>query len=208
MMGLPAQASHGDILDLFRRGIATCRDGVAALDAFLRDFRDGKARAAAIHAIENQGDATTAAIFALLHRGEAVPFERGNLVALASGIDDVLDGIDEVATMLLLYRVAQPSVYLLEATQLLTRAVGALVLALDAIEAPGGIAPHAARVHRLEVEADALYHNAIAELFLPDTYPAIEVIKWKAIFDVMERTIDRCEDVSNALENLLLTGGR
>lgn len=170
----------------------------------MRDFRDLKARAAAIHAIENRGDEITAAVFALLHRSDSVPFERGDLIALAAGIDDVLDGIDEVATMLLLYRVAHPSVYLLEATGLLSQALDALQPAIGTLEGLEGVAQYAAEVHRLEIEADVLYHNAIAELFLPDTYPPLEVIKWKAIFDELERTMDRCEDVSNVLENLVL----
>jgi uncharacterized protein Yka (UPF0111/DUF47 family) len=207
MMGLLAHAVHGDVLDLLRRDVATCQSGVAALAAFLRDVHECKARSAAIHTIEHQGDGITAAIFACLRRGETRPFERGDLIALAGGIDDVLDGIDEVATLLVLYRVTQPLVYLREAVRLLGDAMGALALALDAIAVPEGIAAHVAAVHRLEAEADGLYHNAIAALFLPNTYPAIEVIKWHAILDVMERTIDRCEDLSNVLEAVWL-GGR
>jgi len=62
-------------------------------------------------------------------------------------------------------------------------------------------------VHRLETEADGLYHNAIAELFLPNTYSPIEVLKWTRICDVMEKAFDNCEDAGNVLENLVLKNG-
>jgi uncharacterized protein Yka (UPF0111/DUF47 family) len=180
--------------------MATCQSAVTALAAFLRDYRDLEARAAAIHAIEHQGNTLTGALVASLRRGEGSPLAARDVCALARGIDDVLDGIDAVATMLVLYHVAQPSVYLREAVRLLDHAVEALAPAIDAVGMPTVLESHTAAVHRLEVEADGLYHNAIAELFLPNAYPAIEVIKWRAILDVMERTIDRCEDLSIVLE--------
>ncbi|HWE61866.1 MAG TPA: DUF47 family protein, partial [Chloroflexota bacterium] len=119
-------------------------------------------------------------------------------------IDDVLDQVDEVATMLVLYGIAQPTVYLLEASELLERATVALVAAIERLQSLRGLEPFVEEVHRLETEADGLYQNAIAELFLPNTYPPLEVMKWTRLYDLMERAFDKCEDVANVLENLVL----
>ena len=193
--------------DLFRRDVAACKSGVQALSAMLHNYRDLKAQAERIHEIEHEGDRITSEIFALLNTTFVTPFEREDIIALGSIIDSVLDAVDEVATMLVLYGVKQPSVYLLEACSLLTQAVEALAAAIDNLETFKGIAPHVAEVHRLENEADGLYHNAIAELFLPDAYTPLEVIKWNRLYDLMERAFDKCEDVGNVLENVVLTNG-
>jgi predicted phosphate transport protein (TIGR00153 family) len=193
--------------DLFRRDIANCNVAVTALRTLLHDFRNLKEGARKIHDIEREGDRHTVEIFALLNRGAMAPFGREDIIALAGIVDDVLDQVDEVATMLALYSVGQPTVYLLEASVLLDDAVGSLVAGIDRLESLKGIAPYVAEVHRLETEADGLYHNAIAELFLPNTYPPIEVLKWTRIYDAMEKAFDACEDAGNILENLVLKNG-
>lgn len=201
----PAAPPERGFLELFRLDIGACRTGVIALDALLRDFKHARTRSTAIHEIEREGDAHTAAIFALLRCSVPLPFDRADVIALGSIIDDVLDGVDEVAIMLVLYGVTQPSVYLLEANSLLGSAVDALSGAIDRLDTLEGIVPFVQRVHDLETEADGLYHNAIAELFLPNAYSAVDVVRWKSIYDLMEQTLDKCEDVSNVLENLVLT---
>ena len=193
--------------DLFRRDITNCHGAVVALRTLLHDFRNAKEGARQIHDIEHQGDRITSEIFALLNRTFITPFEREDIIALGSIIDDVLDQVDEVATMLVLYGVGQPTVYLLEASDLLDAAVGALVSTIERLESLKGLTPFVAEVHRLETEADGLYHNAIAELFLPGTYAPLDVMKWSRLYDLMERAFDKCEDVGNVLENLVLKNG-
>lgn len=193
--------------DLFRRDIAACKAAAEALNTMLHDYRDLKRHADRIHEIEHDGDRVTSEIFVLLNRTFVTPFEREDIIALGHIIDGVLDQIDEVAIMLILYGVTQPTVYLLEASTLLDRAVDELSAAISRLESFKGLGPHVAEVHRLENEADELYHNAIAELFLPDAYPTLEVIKWNRIYDIMERAFDKCEDVGNVLENVVLKNG-
>src|SRR6185437_2068724 len=185
---------------LFRADMAACKAGVDALAAMLHDYSQPKEHARRIHELDNDGDRITGEIFALLNRSFITPFEREDIITLGSIIDDVLDAVDEVATMLVLYGITQPTVYLLEAGTLLVAAVTALVNAVDRLESLDGITPFTDEVHRLEEEGDGLYHNAIAELFLPNTYPPLEVLKWNRLYDLMEQAIDRCEDVSNVLQ--------
>jgi uncharacterized protein len=190
--------------NLFRQDISACQSGVAALNAMLHNYQEPREAARRIHAIEREGDRVTGELFLLLNRTFITPFEREDIIALSSIIDDVLDAVDEVATMLSLYGIKQPTVYLLEASALLTLAVNALAAAIDRLDSLKGIAPLVAEVHRVEEEADGLYHNAIAELFLPDGYTPLDVMKWTRLYDLMERAFDTCEDVGNVLQNVVL----
>jgi len=190
--------------ELFRRDLAACQAGVTALLTMLRSPDDAKEQARLIHEIEHEGDRATGAIFVLLNRTFITPLEREDIIALAGIVDDVLDAVDEIATMLALYGIKQSSVYLLEAGTLLLRATDTLAAAVGRLESPRDIAPLVEEVHRLEAEADGLYYNAIAELFLPDTYSPIEVFKWHRLYDLMENAIDTCEDAANVLRNIVL----
>jgi uncharacterized protein len=193
--------------DLFRQDIATCKAGVDILCDMLRDYRDLKRQAERMHEIEHEGDRITGEIFALLNRTFVTPFEREDLITLGSIIDTVLDQVDEVAIMLVLYGIKQPTPYLLEASALLGRTVDELVAAIGKLESLKGVAPHVAEVHRLETEADDLYYNALADLFAQDAYTPLQVMKWNRIYDLMEEAFDKCEDVGNVLENVVLKNG-
>ena len=193
--------------DLFRQDIATCKAGVDILCDMLRDYRDLKRQAERMHEIEHEGDRITSEIFALLNRTFVTPFEREDLITLGSIIDTVLDQVDEVAIMLVLYGIKQPTPYLLEASALLGRTVDELVAAIGKLESLKGVAPHVAEVHRLETEADDLYYNALADLFAHDAYTPLQVMKWNRIYDLMEEAFDKCEDVGNVLENVVLKNG-
>jgi len=193
--------------DLFRQDIATCKAGVDILCDMLRDYRDLKRQAERMHEIEHEGDRITSEIFALLNRTFVTPFEREDLITLGSIIDTVLDQVDEVAIMLVLYGIKQPTPYLLEASALLGRTVDELVAAIGKLESLKGVAPHVAEVHRLETEADDLYYNALADLFAQDAYTPLQVMKWNRIYDLMEEAFDKCEDVGNVLENVVLKNG-
>ena len=193
--------------DLFRQDIATCKAGVDILCDMLRDYRDLKRQAERMHEIEHEGDRITSEIFALLNRTFVTPFEREDLITLGSIIDTVLDQVDEVAIMLVLYGIEQPTPYLLEASALLGRTVDELVAAIGKLESLKGVAPHVAEVHRLETEADDLYYNALADLFAHDAYTPLQVMKWNRIYDLMEEAFDKCEDVGNVLENVVLKNG-
>jgi predicted phosphate transport protein (TIGR00153 family) len=153
-MRLPLLPLEHRFYDLFRQDIATCTVGVDALDALLRDYRELRQRAARLHEIEHEGDRITGEIFTLLSRTFMPPFEREDVIALGRSIDSVLDQVDEVTTMLVLYRVEQPTPYLLEATALLAGAVDALSQAINRLNSLSGIELHMEVVHRLEAEAD------------------------------------------------------
>ena len=190
--------------DLFKQDIANIAVGVDALSEMLRNYQNIRARADAIADLEHDGDRITHEIIRRLNVTSTPPIAREDIIALASILDSVLDLAEEIAAMLVLYNVRVPSVYLLEASTLLVAAVDQLRQAIDGLEGLKGLDKHWIEVHRIENEGDALYRNAISELFSKGVYEPIEVIKWNRIYDLMESAFDKCEDVANVIENLVI----
>ena len=187
----------------FRDDAANMADAAVALHTMVRTFANVRMQAEHIKTLEANGDTITKRIFTKLNRTFITPLEREDIIALGSIMDDVVDQIEEIAAMLLLYNVRQPTVYLLEGSALLVKATAQLKDAIDHLEPLKDLQSYWEEVHRLENEADALYRNAIAELFLPGS-DALEALKWKSLYDLMEQAADKCEDVANIIENVVL----
>jgi predicted phosphate transport protein (TIGR00153 family) len=190
--------------ELFKQDIANISAGTVALVDMVRNYQGVKAKAAHIADLEHDGDKITHEIFRRLNISFVTPIEREDIVALASILDSVLDLVEEIAAMLVLYNVRVPSVYLLEASTLLVDAVDQLRYAIDGLEDLKGLDKFWIEVHRIENEGDVLYRNAISELFSKDVYEPLEVIKWNRLYDLMEKAFDKCEDVANVIENLVI----
>jgi predicted phosphate transport protein (TIGR00153 family) len=190
--------------ELFNEDIGNTMAGAVALADMLRRFENVKAKAAAITEIELEGDRITHEIFRKLNATFVTPIEREDIIALASILDSVVDLIEETAIMLVLYNVKAPSVFLLEASTLLVASVEQLQFAVHGLERLKGLKPFIVEVNRIENEADGLYRNAISELFSQGLYDPLEVIKLYRLYDLMEKAFDKCEDVANVIENLVM----
>jgi predicted phosphate transport protein (TIGR00153 family) len=189
---------------LFKDDAANVVAAALALTEMLRCFDGVKAKAANITTLEHEGDRITHEIFHRLNVTFVTPIEREDITALASMLDSVIDLIEEIAAMLVLYGVKVPSVYLLEASTLLVTATDQIALAIDGLEGLKGLKPYIIEVNRIENEGDGLYRNAISELFTPGAYEPLEVIKWNRLYDLMEKAFDKCEDVANVIDNLVI----
>jgi len=175
-----------------------------ALAEMLRNYDGVRAKAAHIAEIEHEGDRITHEIFHRLNMTFVTPIDREDIVALTSMMDSVTDLIEEVAAMLVLYNVDVPSVYLLEASTLLVTAVEQIELCTQGLEVLKGLDKHVIEINRIENEGDGLYRNAISELFTKGVYEPLEVIKWNHLYALMEKAFDKCEDVANVIENLVI----
>jgi predicted phosphate transport protein (TIGR00153 family) len=178
--------------------------GAKALAEMLRNYDCVRAKAARIAEIEHEGDRITHEIFHRLNVTFVTPIDREDIVALTSMMDSVTDLIEEVAAMLVLYNVDVPSVYLLEASTLLVTAVEQIELCTQGLEVLKGLDKHVIEINRIENEGDGLYRNAISELFTKGVYEPLEVIKWNHLYALMEKAFDKCEDVANVIENLVI----
>jgi predicted phosphate transport protein (TIGR00153 family) len=187
--------------DLFEQQAATIVRSAGLLEQALADVANLATCQREIKALEHQGDEITHEIVSTLNRTFVTPFDYEDIYALASGLDDILDYIEEVADTANLYRITTIPEPARELTRLLTLAVAQLEQAIGKLESGKGIDEHSAEVHRLEDVGDSTSRRAIAELF-SDQYPLIEVIKLKDLYGLLEDALDRCETVANVLEGI------
>ena len=156
-----------------------------------------------IKEIEHACDRCTRAIIDRLNRTFVTPLDREDIHALASSLDDVMDAIDAAAAVIRLYKIAHVRAGAKRLVDIVCDSLDGITEAMQALERRDGVLEMAARVKQLEHEADRVHQDAIVELFDQEHDP-IAVIKWKEVFDFLEAATDRCEDVANLLEGVVV----
>ena len=197
---LPRERSF---FSLFTEVTANLQEGAKALSALFHDYRDVPARTQAIKALEHKGDDLTHEIIARLNKTFITPIDREDIHALTTKLDDVLDLMDAVATRLVIYRAETLRPGAAELADILVRATAEIHVAVSKLEKQDGILDHCVTIGDLEDEADTAVRAAIARLFVEEKDP-VELIKWKEILEVLEIATDKCEDVANVLEAVVL----
>jgi len=190
--------------DLFERQAALTRQGAAQLYELIHNFSDIRAKAAAIKATEHEADLVTHEIIQNLNMNFITPLDREDIHKLASRLDDVLDHIEACAERLFVYRVAEPTSICNAFAETIVKIVDRVSDAVHTLRRNHeDFHDHAVEVNRLENVADGLLREGLAALF-EDTADALEVLKWKEIYELLEAVTDRCEDVVNVLEVIIL----
>jgi uncharacterized protein len=187
--------------DLFEQQATVIVRSAVLLEQALTDAASLTRCQQEIKELERQGDDITHEVVITLNRTFVTPFDHEDIYALASGLDDILDYIEEVADTANLYSITTIPESAHELARLLSRAVAQLELAIGKLESGKGIEEHSAEVHRLEDRGDAISRHAIAELF-SGQYPLLEVIKLKDLYGLLEDALDRCETMANVLEGI------
>jgi len=195
-----------EFFDDFDRQAAATVEGAKLLHDLLTDFTDIPAKVQRIKDVEHRGDEVTHRSFERLHKQFITPFDRAEIHRLLSRIDDVLDLADAASERILMYEITDVpedaralSAVLVKSTEKMQEAVSALRL----IKQPQQILDACKEIDRLESDADRLLRAGVAKLFKGGGDP-LRVIKWKEIFDLLESATDRCEDVANVIEGVVL----
>lgn len=187
--------------DLFEQQAKVIVRSAVLLEEALTDAASPIRYQQEIKDLERQGDEITHEIVATLNRTFVTPFDSEDIYSLASGLDDILDYIEEVADTANLYGITTIPEPARELARLLSRAVAQLEQAIGKLESGKGIEEPNAEVHRLEDGGDSISRRAIAELF-GGQYPLLEVIKLKDLYGLLEDALDRCEAIANVLEGI------
>jgi predicted phosphate transport protein (TIGR00153 family) len=187
------------LADELKRG-ARLLEGMLAPDKPLWD------KAEEIKEVEHKCDFITHEIIQRLNRTFVTPLDREDIHALARSLDDVMDAIDASAARVKLYRLDTVRYGARELAQIISASTHQVRLALDAIEQHKGLMTHAVEINRLENEADRTHQQAVSRLFDEERDP-IAVLKWKETLDFLEEATDRCEDVANVLEGVMVKHG-
>ncbi|MES1171593.1 MAG: DUF47 family protein [Bacteroidota bacterium] len=181
-------------------------EGCQALLAMVNNPVDLEAKAERVKQIEHECDDITHAVVASLHKTFITPLDRNDIYRLITKMDDIMDLVEAAADRLALYDVTQMTPEAAEITRALVAGaenVLAAVSGLRELKKPEVILQHCVEINRLENVADKLLRSALARLFREEKNP-IAVIKWKEIYETLESATDRCEDVANIIEGLVL----
>jgi uncharacterized protein len=174
-----------------------------ALNEMVEQYDRLDERVAAIQALEKRGDEIDREVTRKLEDAFVTPFDREDIHQLASGLDDILDGVEAVADMFVLHHIKEPLPEMRQQADVLASAAEELHQAMGHLRSLRGLEPHWVEINRLENEGDRVYRKTVAALFSGD-YKAMDVLKWKDIVDQLEGAIDGCEDVANTLESIVL----
>jgi uncharacterized protein len=180
--------------------------GARLLEDMLAPERPVWDKADEIKEVEHKCDVLTHEIIQRLNRTFVTPLDREDIHALARSLDDVMDAIDAAATLVRLYRLESVRVGTRELARTITASTDQVHLALEAMEKHKALTTHAVEINRLENEADRVHQLAVSRLFDEERDPII-VMKWKEALDLLEQATDRCEDVANVLEGVMVKHG-
>jgi predicted phosphate transport protein (TIGR00153 family) len=189
--------------DLFAEDAANVLGAARLFEAMLRTYDAPEERAREIRDAEHRGDEISHDIGHRLEATFVTPFDREEIYALISGLDDVLDYVEECADTFVLYRITAPSAVAIQQASIIVKQCEQLHDALRHLRGFKGLDTYWIEVHRLENEGDQLARKAIADLFAGDMDP-VEIIRWKDVYALLESTIDKCEDVANIIERITI----
>ncbi len=189
--------------ELFREQAENIHVAAQKLAALFEDFRNVEKSVTEIKFVEHKGDQLIHGLMTKLNKTFITPFDREDIHALGSALDDVLDLIDAVAGRLVIYKVTAPTPGARQLANVILHGSEILVRAIAQLNRPENILEYCNQLTQLEKDADRIKGECIARLFENSTDP-IEVIKWKEIYEVLEATTDKCEDVADVLEAVVL----
>ena len=192
-----------DFFELFVKQAQNIEKGARALVELLSHYTGVPEQVQSIKDIEHEGDEITHGILTKLNQTFITPFDREDIHALSSQLDDVVDLVDAAASRFVLYRVASVRPGTLELTKILLLATTEVTAAVRSLDSPNEALAHCVEVNRYENESDRLCRTLIAQLFDEEKDP-VQIIKWKEIFEVIETAVDKCEDVANVIEGVIL----
>jgi predicted phosphate transport protein (TIGR00153 family) len=156
--------------------------------------------------LEHEGDSITHNLFTTLLQTFVTPLDREDISGLASAIDEVLDYTYEIADRFLLYNINRPTSHMVDLSKILlssTQEIHLVVNILNKMKNPSVLINHCNNIKKYEEQADTIYRRAIAELF--ETHNnAIEIIKLKEVYENFESSLDKCQDVSDIIEDIAI----
>jgi predicted phosphate transport protein (TIGR00153 family) len=195
-----------EFFDYFSKHAALTVEGAKLLQTLLGDLRNVEEQAKKIKSIESEADKVAHETMDMLHRSFITPIDRGDIHRIVSRIDDILDYIEAASQRIWLYEIKEATPEAKEMARVLVRSAEAVKNTVDSLhdlKDPERIRSACIEINRLENECDTLLRLATARLFKEERDPLM-VIKWKEIYENIEDATDRCEDVANVIEGVVI----
>ena len=188
--------------DLFEEAARNVQRAAELLDEMLRAFPEENDLARSILLCEQEGDRITYDMIQRLNSTFVTPIDREDILALASGLDDIVDLTEEVADYLGLYKIEAPMEQAQRLAHILMECCRRVAEAVPRIRGFKDPTHYTNEIHRLETEGDRVTREAVASLFDTGIDPMV-VIRWKDIFERLEEAIDATEHIANVIANIV-----
>jgi uncharacterized protein len=198
---LSLMPKKSEFFTLFEQHAQNAVEAAEALESLFGEFVEVESKVRDIHAIEHYGDKLNHEIVRHLNETFVTPLDREDIVGLGSKLDGVTDVCYDVAELVLLFKVTSIRPAALRQSKVLVTAAREVHSMMRNLERLKELEPHWIKIHTLENEGDQIWREAVGELFA-GSHDAIEIVKWKDIFSLVEVAIDRCEDVANIVETI------
>ncbi|HEX2651502.1 MAG TPA: DUF47 domain-containing protein [Burkholderiales bacterium] len=197
---------EGRFFELFNAHAERIVEGSRELAVMINSFSELEMHAQHIDGAERAADKITHETITLLHKTFVTPFDRDQIHTLITAMDDILDLMQDVAESIVLYdirAITPESKQLAEICQMCCERVRSAVSLLKNVKDADAILKTCQEIDRLESDADRVMRSAMSKLFR-DESDVKQVIKLRAIYDLLETITDRCEDVANVIEGIVL----
>jgi len=202
------RANDKEIIDKLEMQSTNLLKATNALVELISNFENVLERKTKIRDLEHEGDRITHDLYTLLDKTFVTPLDREDISNLTGDVDEILDYIDGTAERFVLFKIKEPTSYMLELAKILlssSQEVHLLMTRLRGFKNSADLIDHCRNISKYEHEADTIYRTAIAELF--ETNNPIEIIKLKEIYETLEGALDRCADVADVFEDIALKYG-
>jgi uncharacterized protein len=202
-MRLPLIPREEKFFELFVNDANNVLAAARLLEQFFRNYDERERLANQLRTAEHEGDRISHEIGHKLEATFVTPFDREDIHALISRLDDILDLIEEVADTCVLYNIEEPTAAAEKQAQIIVKSCEQIVDALSHLRRMKDLERYWIEIHRLENEGDRISRAAVADLFKHGT-DAVEIIKWKDVYALLEDAVDACEDAANVIERIVV----
>jgi predicted phosphate transport protein (TIGR00153 family) len=192
-----------EFFDLFEEAAGNIVRAAGLLEQMLREYPEEAALAREILICEQEGDRITHDIIQRLNQTFVTPIDREDILALASGLDDIVDFTEEVADYLGLYKIEAPMEQSLQLAAVLHQASRQIAEVMPRLRNFRDVSHYTVEINRLENDGDRITRDAIASLFDNGIDPMV-VIRWKDLYERLENAIDATEQVANIIEGIVI----
>lgn len=195
-----------DFFEIFDKAATNLTKATSALVALMENFDNLDARAKMIYEIEQEGDMLTHDIMRKLNKSFITPIDREDIHALASRMDDILDLIWGGVDRMVVFKITAPTPEAVEIAKDLHQTTEVLQKTIKELKEKNysHVQEHCIEINRLENRIDRIFRDALGRLFEDMGDHPLLIIKWKEVYEHLENASDRCEDVANVLEAIVL----
>lgn len=195
----------GIFFELLQKQTVIAYASSQALYELLKDYRSVQKKARKIREFEHQGDVLMREIYTALNKTFIVPVDHADISILASALDDIIDLIDHISTLLIAYKIAKPSSAMIQLAELVVNQTNELKGAVSAInhsKTYNEVAKHCNKIKEIENKADETYIHAVSILF--EKSEPLEIIKQKEILECLESTTDKIDKAAQHISDIVM----